>query len=352
MQEKIRESRQELVTDTGNLEEQYNPQGRYAYEQLLPEEKTVYREVLLAVTQQKESVMVSTLDSNVLYKAYNYMKADFGGLFWVDGYTYTEYTSLTDMGKVTGLVFAPSYTMSMQERQEKQQEVEAAAAEFLQGMSEDASDYEKAKYVYDTLIRNVTYDSGVENNQNILSVFLKQATVCQGYACAAQYLLEQLDVPCTIISGTADGEPHAWNLVRLDGDYYWMDVTWGDSSYQNGQSGEEYIDYNYFAATTDEMKGTHVADDMLLVPECTAIADSYFVREGAFFVDWNPDEIGALCSRLSQGQVTMKFEDEMLYEKAMEYLIDECRLEDYYEGDGSVYYIQNDRLHTLLFLTK
>ena len=72
-------------------------------------------------------------------------------------------------------------------------------------------------------MRTVNYDLNAENNQNIISVFLEGRTVCQGYACATKYLMDLLDIPCTIVTGTANGEPHAWNLIELDGAYYYMD---------------------------------------------------------------------------------------------------------------------------------
>lgn len=55
--------------------------------------------------------------------------------------------------------------------------------------------------------------------------------VCEGYACAAKLMLNELGIPCDIQVGTCtDGGGHAWNLVQLDGQWYQMDVTWNDGS--------------------------------------------------------------------------------------------------------------------------
>ncbi len=76
------------------------------------------------------------------------------------------------------------------------------------------------------------------NKIRISSVsFLNKKTVCQGYANATQYLLTLLGIPAVVVTGTAEGDTHAWNLVQLDGAYYFMDTTWGNSSYNNGASG-------------------------------------------------------------------------------------------------------------------
>lgn len=44
--------------------------------------------------------------------------------------------------------------------------------------------------------------------------------------------------------------------------------------------------------TTEEMSETHVPDDHIKLPECTAITDNYFVHEGLYFTEWLPDDIG------------------------------------------------------------
>ena len=55
--------------------------------------------------------------------------------------------------------------------------------------------------------------------------------VCEGYACAAKLLLNELGIMCDIQVGTCHGGGgHAWNLVKLEGDWYQMDVTWNDGS--------------------------------------------------------------------------------------------------------------------------
>lgn len=251
--------------------------GKYAYEQLTADEKQVYDEVYDAITGYEASVTVSTVDRNELNKVYEYVRADYGGLFWVDGYTYVESSWL---GQVMSLEFSPSYTMTRTERDELQNEIDARVEQLLGGVSDEDSDYQKARFVYDTLINTVTYDSEAENNQNIISVFIEGRTVCQGYASATQYLMERIGIPCTIVTGEAGGEKHAWNLIMLDGEYYYMDTTWGDASYRDYEEGAAGTNYDYFAATTKRMEETHIPDGRIALPVCDATKDSYYVQEG------------------------------------------------------------------------
>ena len=95
-------------------------------------------------------------------------------------------------------------------------------------------EYEKIKYVFETIVDQTDYDLSAPDNQNIYSVFGNWTSVCAGYAKASKYLLDQLGVECIYVTGDASGEAHAWNIVRCDGQYYCYDATWGDPLYQEG----------------------------------------------------------------------------------------------------------------------
>lgn len=323
-------------------------QGKLAYDALTDKEKQIYDEVLDAILNQKESVMVSTVDEGELEVAYHAVNADYGGLFWVSGYSYTQY-QISDIK--TGMEFTPQYTMSAEERENMQAQVDQKVAEMLSGISVSDSDYAKAKYVYETLARGIEYDANAENNQNILSVFLSGRTVCQGYACATQYLLNQLNVPCVIVSGSTDGTPHAWNMVVLDGAPYYLDTTWGNAEYSNGDTTlTGIVNYDYLNITTAELTKTHRIETEFPLPECNSNLDNYYVKEGLYYTDWYPDEIGALYRNAwesGNSMVSVKFADAALYGKARNYFIENQGLGDYCKGLKSFYYLENEEQNVL-----
>lgn len=76
--------------------------------------------------------------------------------------------------------------------------------------------------------------------------------VCEGYACAAKLMLNELGIPCDIQVGTCTGGGgHAWNLVQLDGQWYQMDVTWNDGSSDRS---------DYLLVTDDYMRKSRTWD--------------------------------------------------------------------------------------------
>lgn len=302
--------------------------GNYAYQGLSQEERQVYDEILSVILSHQEKITLSCTDMEVMRKAYTAVCADYGGLFWVNGYVYTKYTR---EGETVGLEFAPNYTMTEEERQQTQQEIDRVVEEWLGGVSITDTDYEKVKYVYDLLSTRVEYVEGAENSQNIISVFLGGQTVCQGYACAAQYLMKQLGIPCVIVAGTALGDAHAWNLFQMNGAYYYMDVTWGRGRYVEEDKEKFFIDYKYMAMTTEEMLRNHVPDEALALPDCTAVEDSYYRQEGKYIQEWEPEQIGTDITEAYEEKemLTLRFAERELYDKAVDYFIEEGNITEY-----------------------
>lgn len=323
-------------------------QDRYCYQQLDEEGRRVYDQLVATVDAQEESAVVSTKEEAVLERAFCAMLADYGEFFWISGYQYNTYTSGQ---KVIGLKVMPVYTMSREDREAAQQQVDQTVEEWLANLPADAGDYEKSKYVYETLIRQAEYNENAQNSQNILSVFLDRQTVCQGYAEAAAYLFHRLGIQAAVVTGSAKEEPHAWNLVRLDGEYYFMDVTWGNSNYSEETDPEDkIINYAYLNVTTEDLRKTHEFGQEIPVPECTAITDNYYRREGCYFEQWDPDAVGSKIREAWDSDATgvsVRFSDSQLYEKAIGYFIDNGNLSRYCRGMHTVYYIEDSQLSVL-----
>lgn len=323
--------------------------GKYAYEQLEPSEQVVYDEMLSAILNQEEKVRLSTTDTEVMRRAYGAVCSDYGGLFWVEGYVFTQYTRGEE--KVS-LEFSPKYTMTREERQETQEQIDSIVEAWLAGISISDTDYEKAKYVYEILALNTEYVEDAQDSQNIISVFIRQKTVCQGYACAVQYLLGQLGIQSVIVSGKALGEPHAWNLICLDGDYYYMDATWGNNGYRNREGVEtSFIDYNYMAMTTTEMQMGHEPDQELKLPECTAVLNNYYIKEGYYIEEWNQEKMGDMLAKAWEKRevITLRFSDESLRTQAFQYFIQEGHIADYCSQITEVNYMEDTMWNEISF---
>ena len=326
--------------------------GKYTYDLLPQEEQVVYDQILDAILGHDSDVVLSTKSIDDVDRIYNDVLSDYGGLFWVCGYSYQTYYR---KDRVIGITFSPTYSMDRATRDSYQAEIDAVVEQWLSEVPAGADDYEKSKFVYEKLISTVDYDVDSPNNQNIISVFLGNATVCQGYADAVCYLLDEMGVQAAVVTGVANNESHAWNLVRLDGDYYYLDTTWGNSRYLDADASTEgnMINYAYLNVTAEEIAQTHRAKVQYELPECVATQDNYYNREGLYFAIWDPDAIGAVFADAYYGgdeMISVKFAGNDLYSQALEYFLTQGRFIDYCRDLRSLAYIESQEMSVLTFM--
>lgn len=129
--------------------------------------------------------------------------------------------------------------------------------------AKDMSSYSKIIYIHDLLSVNGTYDCTYERYTGY-EMLDGGTAVCQGYAEAFQMYMDLLNVPCVI--ATSDEQEHAWNMVKLDGNWYHIDVTWDDGLDHsgNGLFPETYVKksrrYDYTLLTDAQMQADHKSD--------------------------------------------------------------------------------------------
>lgn len=221
--------------------------------------------LLKGTTKFSMTVPVKKEDFFDIYKKVVYDSPD---LFWVEinGSRY----SYNNQGLVTA--FMPGYNDLAKDIEGNKKKLEAATEEALADMWSLSSDAEKAKYAHDWLCYKVSYDLDAPYNQNCYSALVKDTTVCAGYAHGFQYLMQKVGIPCGYILGYAEGGYHAWNIVKLDGKHYAMDVTWDDPI--NGKKGKYY--YSYFNITDKKISKDHVREEVsAALPTAKGTACSY-----------------------------------------------------------------------------
>lgn len=328
----------------------------YAYEQLNTEEQLVYSEILGILKNLQSDVQVSTIDTELIDKAFSCVMLDHPEIFYITGYSITKYTRGSSLEKIT---LSGTYTMDRDEAAQKQLAVDAYTDRCLAGAPQGADEYEKVKYIYEYIIKNTEYDLAAPDNQNILSVFEGKRSVCQGYAKATQYLLNKLNVFCTLVEGRVkDREAHVWNLVRVNGSYYYVDTTWGDASYNLVSDGEPApvqappINYDYLCVPERMIAETHIIKETVPLPECTSMESNYYVREGIYFEAVEEGQLTtAFASAYEQNKtvVTLKCSDASVYEQMRRYLITEEKVFGYLKHGQSVSYVEMPEQLTLLF---
>ena len=141
---------------------------------------------------------------------------------------------------------------------------------------------EKIRTVHNWIVCNTTYndkyyDRGDSFN-HVSNLLNNKTGVCQGYSVTFYIFMKQMGIPCTLVMGKTDTVSHAWNAVKLDGKWYYIDVTW-DDPVVNGTSnypGGDNISYEYLLCTYNHISMTHTEDNYIgTTPLPNGISDDY-----------------------------------------------------------------------------
>lgn len=130
-----------------------------------------------------------------------------------------------DLGYAVDYELTMNYEISAKQAQRVQEKVKQIA----QQMPDNWSDYQKVRYVNEYIVRHTAYQlKTTESPYTPYSILFNQEGVCEGYALTAYLLLQAADVEIRYISGKAGGGLHAWNMVKLENQWYHLDTTWND----------------------------------------------------------------------------------------------------------------------------
>ncbi|MDE6156394.1 MAG: hypothetical protein K2F67_08160, partial [Eubacterium sp.] len=188
------------------------------------------------------------------YLKYNWSNYGASGLYYIypDYYLYE-------------ITFNIAYNTTAAQELAVQNEVEKIIRD---NKLEGKSDYAKIKSIHNIICERIKYDYDNMNNLDYRLQFSAYAalfdgkSVCQGYALLFHILAKQLGLDTRIIAGPG----HAWNIVKLDGQYYEVDCTWDDTSYDNpNASNGDYwskgkVIYDYFLCGSTDFED-HIRED-------------------------------------------------------------------------------------------
>lgn len=293
---------------------------KFYYDKLPEVKKAVYMQMYKGFREHKKRIYISTdpavISPEDLMYIFRCLYNDTPSFYFVD-------LSMCKFVKTsTGYIFIKEFIYP----ERKIEQYEKAIIEGLQifktrYIREEMSDYEKEMVIHDYLIRTVTYDeeSIQEEEQrirhgeiyNILGPLLRKKAVCWGIACAFKLICDYCGIKCFVIVGDAlpirDGSAgHAWNIVRLDGENYHVDVTWDIK-----KKGDISFVYDYLNLNDHLIKMDHAWDDEIY-PPCKALTYNYYKRNKLYVrkLEQIPDYIS---NSISAGKkyITFKFANEM-----------------------------------------
>lgn len=146
---------------------------------------------------------------------------------------------------------------TFRESKEMTEQVRSYVKELIASMN--LSQYtaeQQIKVLHDWVVTHVQYDEGL-TRYTAYEALTEGLAVCQGYAMLGYMLYSEAGFDVRIVEGTAKGQEHAWNMIKLDDRWYQLDLTWDDPI---GQAADE-VSYRYYLVNNDELREDHVWEE-------------------------------------------------------------------------------------------
>lgn len=196
------------------------------------------------------------------------------------------------------------------------QQLNGKVSAIIKAMPSGLSELDREIYLVDYLTKNCVYDTAAVTDNTRWKAFtsygalVEGIVVCEGYSRSMQLLSSYAGLQSMLLTGQGSGVNHMWNLMRIDGKWYHLDVTWSDNN---------PTVYNYFNVTDAVIEQTHTvfptasslseaqidgtdgsaaAGFNLSVPACTATDANYFKVKGIRLSDLNGMDDGAAVSAI------------------------------------------------------
>ncbi len=288
------------------------------YDSLDNRDREVYQIAYDLVMHKDESGYDRTLSmdsfeyserENSLFPIIHAMLSDHPELFYLQSNGRKFGIRTVKMGSICKVTF--SLEEGEPDENEKIARFERATQDFMSDINLNATDPEIELQIHDKLINLVTYDYELlerDHNNGDLgntaygalvedSMGQKNRAICGGYAQFFQYLLQQAGIEAAYVSGYADNESgtlseqgsHAWNIVKLDGEWYEVDSCWDDIDPPPDAPDKDFykiIQYEqpqYYNATHHWYNRT--TDEMRLLPEENTVIT---VQQGNMKYEFRP----------------------------------------------------------------
>ena len=244
--------------------------GSFYYFSRLPgEQKLLYEAIYSGIRSYSNEIEMPMKPINEISEIFSCVLLDNPMIF----YTASSFELSTDSHSQR-CDFIPKYKFSHSQAKEYAKKIMRCLRVF--DSAQNKSDIYKELYVHDFCVNNFSYDySFSDNSYSILGLVLNKSAVCAGIAKFVKLAFDYLQIKSLVVSGKANSprpnsgeEGHAWNIVRVGGRTYHLDVTF-DMTIK-----DKITRYDYFNLPDDEIKKDHAITGK--VPPCTTAGKDYY----------------------------------------------------------------------------
>ena len=196
------------------------------------------------------------------------------------------------------------YTMAYHSNAEQEAKLtEAVAVAMAKLQLNGLSEAKKITKIHDYICNHVDYEYNSKEEQiyTAYGALCTGKAVCQGYAVLFYRLCKEAGLSVRIISGTGNGGPHAWNIVRIGSKYYNVDCTW---------DGQDAATYNEFLLKSEADFRDHTRESWPVAgSHCLDYTSAEFNAQYPMTEkSWDESTTYAHSEETTTGAVTLKAE--------------------------------------------
>ena len=241
--------------------------GGYYFSRLKEEQKKIYTSLQTGIRDCAKHIKIPMHPANEITLIYRAVLADNPMFFYATGFQWQ-----TDTYKQKNIIL-PNYEYS-------RADINAYANATYDHLRiydavKSKSDREKEQFVHDYCSEHFTYGDMGNESHTILGLVRHKTAVCEGIANYVKVALDYLGVSSLVVSGKAQSplyydkmENHAWNIVKIDGATYHLDVTF-DMTIK-----DKRIRHDYFNLCDDDIRKDHII--ISDVPKCVTAGKDYY----------------------------------------------------------------------------
>lgn len=252
----------------------------YYYNLLNKEQQKVYYAIKTGLLNIEESFMVPRLTAKELSDIYFMVRMDCPKIFYTVTFKYRYYDDSTSVQLI------PEYLFQKGKIKEHIQAMDSRIKKLVRGV-EKLKENEKELYIHDFICNNVKYDKLKKPySHEIIGALGNGVAVCEGIAKAVKVLCDEMGIWCIIALSEANPDKgikyrHAWNVVKIQGQYYHLDAT-----FDNTLSKDDITRYDYVNLSDKQFFRDH-EPVIWKVPVCTN-GDHFYYKEKK--ISWTTTE--------------------------------------------------------------
>lgn len=276
----------EEYTNDFKINEIQISKSTFYYDNLSKEQKYIYSAFAMSVKNLDSKVLLKDYESEDKDEIASDVDAaiaaffnDHPEVFYLDNsYSISTATSFFGTKKELNINYLVSGRIDL----DSKIQILKAEMEKILSKVKDMQGIDAETVIHDELMKDTKYYAydNIEdlpvNTHNIYGTLVDKKAVCDGFAKTMQILLDKVSIESIIVTGSLEDEAHAWNLVKLDDEWYNLDFT-SNKSIKTINIGEQLGIHSYFNITTDEISKTHIFDDKYKYPVADETKYNYYI---------------------------------------------------------------------------